>query len=177
MFARAALTTFAVIVCTATAVAAPPAAITMGDTVPFAPDVAGEVGLLATPGGTADNIQQRCNLPQTFAQAIADDLRHRGIDVTTSPKPDEADGPVLHVIIEGVLGFSGPWKGPKTLVLRGELRQGETILGSFVVRESNGMGSLFKNTCEEFVSLGQKAATDIGKWARAPKVRARLGSA
>ena len=177
MFSRAVLTTMAVLACAASAHAAPPAAITMGETVPFAPDVAGEVGLLANPGGTADNIQQRCNLPETFAQSIADELRHWSIDVTTTAKPDEADGPVLHVIIEGVLGFSGPWKGPKTLVLRGELRQGETILGSFVVREANGMGALFKNACEEFVALGQKAAADIGKWARAPKVRARLGSA
>lgn len=176
MFARAALTTIAVLAIAATAHAAPPAAITMGETVPFAPDVAGEVGLLA-PGGTAENIQQHCNLPQTFAQSIADELRHRGIDVTTTAKPDEADGPVLQVIIEGVLGFSGAWKGPKTLILRGELRRGETILGSFVVREANGMGALFKNSCEEFVTLGQKAAADIGKWARAPKVRARLGSA
>ena len=177
MFARTALTTMAVLACAAGVRAAPPAAITMGETIPFAPDVAGEVGLLATPGGTADNIQQRCSLPQNFAQAIADELRHRGVAVTTTPRPEEADGPVLHVIIEGVLGFSGPWKGPKTLILRGELRQGETILGSFVVREANGMGALFKNSCEEFVTLGQKAATDIGKWARAPKVHARLGSA
>ena len=176
MFCRTALTTLAVLTCAVSAHAAPPVAITMGEMVPFAPDVAGEVGLLA-PGGTADNIQQRCSLPQTFAQSIADELRHRGIDVTTTAKPEEADGPVLHVIIEGVLGFSGAWKGPKTLVLRGELRQGETILGSFVVREANGMGALFKNSCEEFVTLGRKAAADIGKWARAPKVRARLGSA
>jgi hypothetical protein len=34
-----------------------------------------------------------------------------------------------------------------------------------------------KSSCEEFVTLGQKAAADIGKWARAPKMRARLGSA
>jgi hypothetical protein len=176
MFARAVLTTLAVLACAATTHAAPPAAITMGEAVPFAPDVAGEVGLLA-PGGTTDSIQQRCGLPQAFSQSIADELRHQGIDVTTTSKPDEADGPVLNVIIEGVLGFSGAWKGPKTLVLRGELRQGETILGSFVVRKSNGMGALFKNSCEEFVTLGQKAAADIGKWARAPKVRARLGSA
>jgi hypothetical protein len=157
--------------------AAPPASITMAEAVPFAPDVAGEVGLLATPGGTADNIQQRCNLPQTFAQSISAALRAKGIEVTLTAKPEEAAGPKLNIIIEGVLGFSGPWKGPKTLVLRGDLRDGETLLGSFVVRESNGMGGLFKNTCEEFAALGEKAAIDIAKWSQAPKVRARLGSA
>jgi hypothetical protein len=157
--------------------AAPPTSITMGEEIPFAPDVAGEVGLLATPGGTADNIQQRCNLPRTFAQSISTRLRAQGLEVTLIPKPEEATGPVLKIIIEGVLGFSGPWKGPKTLVLRGELRDGETVVGSFVVREANGMGALFKNTCEEFAALGDKAAVDIGKWAKAPKVRARLGSA
>lgn len=157
------------------AFAEPPASITMGETVPFAPDVAGEVGLLATPGGTADNIQQRCNLPASFAQSIAKALRAKGIEVTLAAKPEEAAGPKLNVIIEGVLGFSGPWKGPKTLVLRGDLRDGETLLGSFVVREAGG--NLFKDSCEEFAALGEKAATDIAKWAQAPKVRARLGTA
>jgi hypothetical protein len=157
--------------------AAPPASITMGEELPFAPDVAGEVGLLTTPGGNADNIQQRCNLPQTFSKSISSELRRKGLEVTLVPNPAEATGPVLKIIIEGVLGFSGAWKGPKTLVLRGELRDGETVVGSFVVREANGMGSLFKNSCEEFAALGDKAAVDIGKWAKAPKVRARLGSA
>lgn len=156
--------------------AAPPTSITMADAIPFAPDVAGEVGLLA-PGGTADNIQQRCGLPQSFAQSISTALRAKGIEVTLAAKPDEATGPRLNIIIEGVLGFAGAWKGPKTLVLRGDLRDGETLLGSFVVRESNGMGALFKNTCEEFAALGEKAAIDIAKWSRAPKVRARLGTA
>jgi hypothetical protein len=152
-----------------------PTSITMADAIPFAPDVAGEVGLLATPGGTADNIQQRCNLPQTFAQSISAALRAKGIEVTLAAKPEEATGPKLNIIIEGVLGFSGAWKGPKTLVLRGDLRDGETLLGSFVVREAGG--GLFKNTCEEFAALGEKAAIDIAKWSQAPKVRARLGTA
>ncbi len=170
---------FVLIACLAAplADAAPPTSITMGEEIPFAPDVAGEVGLLATPGGTADNIQQRCDLPRTFAQTIAAQLRAKGIEVTLAAKPEGASGPVLNIIIEGVLGFSGPWKGPKTLVLRGELRDGEVVLGSFVVRESNGMGALFKNTCEEFASLGEKAAADIAKWSKAPRIRARLGSA
>lgn len=174
MFGRVVITLLAA---TGIASAAPPAAITMGEEVPFAPDVAGEVGLLATPGGTADNIEQRCDLPRTFAQSISKEIGRKGIPVTLSAKPDAATGPVLRIIIEGVLGFSGPWKGPKTLVLRGELRDGDAVLGSFVVREANGMGALFKNTCEEFAALGDKAAVDIGKWAREPKVRARLGSA
>src|SRR5262245_59285759 len=119
---------FALIVLCATplACADPPRTITMGEAVPFAPDVAGEVGLLATPGGTADNIQQRCNLPQDFARSISTRLRAQGVDVTLVEKPEEATGPVLKIIIEGVLGFTGAWKGPKTLVLRGELRDGET---------------------------------------------------
>jgi hypothetical protein len=153
----------------------PPASITMADAIPFAPDVAGEVGLLAARGGTADNIQQRCNLPQTFAQSISAALRAKGIGVTLAANPQDGTGPRLNIIIEGVLGFSGAWKGPKTLVLRGELRDGETLLGSFVVREAGG--GLFKNTCEEFAALGEKAAIDIAKWSMAPKVRARLGSA
>jgi hypothetical protein len=153
----------------------PPASITMADAIPFAPDVAGEVGLLAPRGGNADNIQEQCDLPQTFAKSLSTALRAKGIEVTLAAKPEEATGPKLNVIIEGVLGFSGAWKGPKTLVLRGELRDGEALLGSFVVREAGG--GLFKNTCEEFAALGAKAALDIAKWSQAPKVRARLGTA
>ena len=82
---------------------------------------------------------------------------------------------MLKIIIEGVLGFSGAWKGPKSLILRGELRDGETVLGSFFVREQ--VMKLFNNSCEEFGAAGQKAAVDIGKWLEAPRMRARLGSA
>jgi hypothetical protein len=46
MFARAALTIFAVFAFSATAAAAPPAAITRGETMAYAPDVAAEVGAL-----------------------------------------------------------------------------------------------------------------------------------
>jgi len=147
----------------------------MADAIPFAPDVAGEVGIMSHLGSNASAIKDRCDLPTDLANAIAQKAKSRGFTVTQSAGADQAEGPVLHVIIEAVLGLTGVWRGPKTLVLRGELRDGGTVLGSFVARE-RAVG-LFQNSCEDFSEAGREAAADIAKWLKNPKVHARLGEA
>lgn len=157
------------------AAAAAPAAITMSESIPIAPDAAGEVGLMATPGGSVNQYKTKCDVPTSLAQAIAAEARRKRIEVVLVADIATATGPVLHVVIEGMQGFSGAWKGPKTLTLRGELRDGETSLGSFVARTKGG--GLFQGSCEDFSEAVERAARDIAKWLKAPKPRARLGSA
>ncbi len=157
------------------AVAAAPTAITMSEAVPIAADAAGDVGLMATPGGNVSQYKAKCDVQTSLAKAIAVEARRKKVDVTLVPDIATATGPVLSIVIEGMLGFSGPWKGPKTLTLRGELRDGETSLGSFVAR-TKGAG-LFQGSCEDFTEAAERAAREIAKWLKAPKPRARLGEA
>ena len=154
--------------------AAAPARITMAEELPVDRDVAGQVGLMA-PRGTIRQITAQCDLPHDIARLIAEELRRKRFTVEQVANPDEAQGPVLHIVIEGMQGFTGAFKGPKILTLRGELRDGATLLGSFVARER--VGKLFSNSCEEFIATGEKAARDIAKWMKSPKPKARLGKA
>jgi hypothetical protein len=171
MFARALCLAITLGATAGTATAAPPKAFTMADAIPFAPDVAGEVGIMSKLGNNASAIRDRCNLPVDIANAIAEKARGKGFTVTQSEISAQAEGPVLNVIIEAVLGLTGMWKGAKTLVLRGELREGDTV----IVRE-RAVG-IFQNSCEDFVEAGREAAADIAKWLRKPTLRARLGEA
>jgi hypothetical protein len=169
---------FAVLLATLADIAAgaePPSAITMSESIPFEEDVAAEVGLLAAPGGNAVRFETQCDLQTQLAQAIALEVRDEGVEVMLVENLDGATGPLLHVAIEGMLGFTGAWKGPKSLILRGRLTDGDTLIGSFVARATEK--GIFKNSCEQFEAAGKKAARDIAEWVKAPKRGARIGRA
>lgn len=153
----------------------PQPVITLAGSIPFAPDAAGDVGISASRGGNAQHFETQCDLQRSLAREIAAQAQRKGVNVVLSPDAADATGPVLHVTIEGVMGMTGMWKGPKSLTLRGELRDGDQVLGSFVARSQET--GLFKNSCEEFIAAGAKAARDIAKWLRKPTLKARLGEA
>jgi hypothetical protein len=160
---------------TISSAAEPPKAISIAQAIPFDADVAGDVGVLAAPGGNAARIKTECNLSSGLAGYIAQGARSKGIQVTVVANPAEAKGVVLHVSIEGVIGYLGAQRTPKTLTLRGELRDGDTVLGSFVAREETQ--ELFRNDCKGFDATAISAAIDIAAWLQAPKMKARLGEA
>jgi len=75
-----------------------------------------------------------------------------------------------------VMGMrGGAWTGVKSLTLRGELRDGATLLGSFVARAERS--SMTKGTCATLVDAGEELAAPIAKWLLKPVLKARLGEA
>jgi hypothetical protein len=160
---------------TTASAAEPPKAISIAESIPFDADVAGDIGILAAPGGNATRIKNECNLSQGLSGYIARGAHDKGIQVTRVANLDEAEGVVLHITIEGVMGYMGAQRTPKSLTLRGELRQGDTVLGSFVAREETQ--ELIRNDCKGFDATAVSAALDIAKWLLAPTMKARLGEA
>src|SRR5262245_31400473 len=124
LYAFAALTTVASAV-------EPPKSITIAEAIPYDVDVAGDIGMYAAPGGNAAKIQGECTLSKDLSGYIVRGARPKGIQVTRVANLAEAKGVVLHVTIEGVMGYLG-LNSPKALTLRGELRDGDTVLGTFV---------------------------------------------
>lgn len=160
---------------TLTSAAEPLKIITIATEIPFDQDVAGDIGVLAAPGGNAARIRSECNLSTGLANYIARAARDKGIQVKRSTDLAQADGVVLQVRIEGVMGYLGAQRTPKTLTVRGELREGDTLLGSFVAREETQ--ELFRNDCKGFDATSISAALDIAKWLLSPTMKARLGEA
>jgi hypothetical protein len=155
--------------------AEPPRAITIATAIPFDADAAGDVGVLAAPGGNATRIKNECDLSTGLANYIARAARDKGFQVTRAADLAGASGVVLHVHNEGVMGYLGAQRTPKTLTVRGELRDGNTLLGSFVAREETQ--ELFRNDCKGFDATSISAALDIARWLLAPTMKARLGAA
>jgi hypothetical protein len=165
---------FAAVASVATA-AEPPKSITVAEAIPFDADVAGDIGFMAAPGGNAARIKSECNVSRGLAGYIVRAAHAKGIQVTLVADPEKTSGVVLHVTIEGVMGYMGIQRGPKALTLRGELRDGATVLGSFVAREETK--ELIRNDCKGFDATAISGALDIAKWLTAPTMQARLGAA
>lgn len=165
------LAAFTTIVCAAEA----PKAVTIAEAIPFDADAAGDIGVLAAPGGNATRIKNECNLSSSLAHYIVRAAHDKKIQVTLAANLDESRGVLLRVSIEGVMGYLGAQRTPKVLTVRGELRDGDTVLGSFVSREETK--ELFRNDCKGFDATAISTALDIAKWLQAPKLKARLGAA
>jgi len=160
---------------TAASAAEPPKAISVAEAIPFDANVAGDIGFMAAPGGNATQIKNECNLSSSLAHYIARAGHDKKILVTLVPNPDEASGVVLHLTIEGVMGYMGIQRTPKVLTVRGELRDGDTLIGSFVSREETK--ELFRNDCKGFDATAISTALDVAKWLQAPNPKSRLGAA
>ncbi len=151
-------------------------AISMSETIPFAEDAAGDVGIMAPAGGMANSIEEKCDLQRLLAEAIVERAKRKGIEIVRTPHPEAATGRVLRIVVEGVLGMQGgAWTGTKSMTLRGELREGDQVIASFVAREQQT--ALFMNTCDALIDCGGKIAAHIAKWLAKPVMKARLGSA
>jgi len=153
-----------------------PRAITLSERLPFAEDAAGDVGITGGPGGMAKGIEERCDLQRAIPRAIAAAAARKHVTVVLSENPEAAAGPVLAITIEGVMGMrGGAWTGAKSLTLRGELRDGAAVLGSFVARAERT--SLAKGICATLIDAGEELAAPIAKWLQKPVMKARLGEA
>src|SRR2546423_9427580 len=125
-----------------------PKTFTMSAEIPFDPDVAGDLGMLAAPNGNAEVIKAQCNLSKSLGGYMAHAARDKKFQVTSVANTEGASGPVLRVSIEGVMGYMGVARGPKVLTVRGELRDGEIVIGSFVAREETH--EFFRDDCKGF---------------------------
>lgn len=152
------------------------ATLSMLERIPFAASAAGEISLASPTGGALRQIAAECDLERTLAESIVAAAGRQNIQIVLVPRIDAAQGRVLAIEIEGAVGqLGGAMTGTKSLTLRGELRDGSTVIGSFVAREQKT--SLASGTCKALTDCGRRIAGAIAKWLRNPTLKARLGSA
>jgi hypothetical protein len=144
--------------------------VTLTTQVPFAKDAAGDIGMFTPRGGTKSRVEDECGLQVFIPETLAAVAAKKKLSIVLSPHPEEAQGRVLGLIIEGVLGGGGAM----SLTLRGELKDGDVLVGSFVSRHRGGS---FGGNCEALRKTVKDAAQDIVKWLKEPSLRARLGEA
>jgi hypothetical protein len=151
-------------------------AIAVSEVIPFSEGSSGEVGLVSPSGLARTQIEETCDLGRLLSRSVVDAARRKGILVVQSSEPEKIEGRILVMEIEGARGqIGGALSGTKSLTVRGELREGDTVIGSFVARRQQT--ALTKGTCRSLSNCVRKISKDIARWLKRPVPKARLGSA
>jgi hypothetical protein len=121
-----------------------------------------------------DAVRKECGLetqiPTLLTEAAAGGVAISEGDLNTYP------GRVLKTRITHILApGGGPWSGPKSVKVDGELVEGGKVIGSFQARR-NATGGGF-GTCAMLTRCAQAIAKDINGWLAAPALDSRLGDA
>jgi hypothetical protein len=82
-------------------------------------------------------------------------------------------------IVSAVGGGGGAWSGPKSVTVKGELREDGKVIGSFTASRFSGGGAWggFKGTCSIFGRCIKVLGEDIAAWLKKPTMNAALGNA
>ncbi len=94
-------------------------------------------------------------------------------------KPGKS-GRVLELTITEVYApGGGAWSGPKSMTVKGVLRQNGAEVGNFTARRYSGGGmfAAYKGTCSIVGRCAKAIGKDIAQWLRSPSKDARLGDA
>jgi hypothetical protein len=142
----------------------PPIAIS--EVIPYA-DEAKVSGAPFSSATTQARAEAKCELGVLLSESLADLAGGKGIELVRTPEIEAATGQVLLMQIEGVTGtLGGAITGTKALTVRGELRQGEEVIGSFVARRQQT--ALASGTCKALRNAAKQIAKDIAGWLRKP---------
>jgi hypothetical protein len=125
-------------------------------------------------------VRNECKLETELASWIktyADELHVPvTVAISGSAKPT---GRVLKVKISNVLGSGGgAYSGAKSVQVKGELREGDKVIGTFIGSRASGGGMFagFKGTCSIMGRDVKVLGKDIVLWLKNPTMDARLGN-
>jgi hypothetical protein len=151
-------------------------AISISDAIPFLDSASSELGVASPKTFMRRQIEDTCGLGRALSEAVVSSARRKKILVVPTADITEAQGKVLVIAIEGARGqIGGAMSGTKSLTVRGELREGDAVLGSFVARRQQT--ALAAGTCKSLIKCARQISKDIAKWLKNPVPKARLGSA
>ena len=163
-------------IATASVAAGPDEAIAIREVIPFAGDLTDTTGSGLSDASTEGSVKAKCDLGRTLSERIVSGAGSKGVRLVRTAQIEQAEGKVLHVEIDGVQGrLGGAMTGTKVMVVRGELRDGDTVIGSFIARRQQT--ALASGTCKAFTNCVKTIAKDIAKWLKNPVMKARLGTA
>ncbi|MDH3352157.1 MAG: hypothetical protein OEM60_06710 [Gammaproteobacteria bacterium] len=130
--------------------------------------------------GASSDVKGSCSL-ETRLPTFIEDAAKRGVKVVISPDPGEdVAGKVLYLEFTNVLGTGGgAWSGPKSVTVRGELKENGELIGSFTASRYSSGGAFagFKGTCDILGRCIKTLGKDIADWLKKPTMNAMLGNA
>lgn len=111
----------------------------------------------------AQAVQRECNVESTMGHQIFSAVQK----TYSGPIQMAADpgGRALRLTILGVTGVGpGPWSGAKTISLRADLMQGDTVATSQVFNKAVGGGGRIRGACQLFEIIATRLARDVSLW-------------
>ncbi|MBI1951976.1 MAG: hypothetical protein HYS34_11525 [Acidobacteria bacterium] len=145
------------------------AVVTVSTVIPFAE----HSGVIAT-------VKQECQLQTRLPEFIQSSAKDDPQVVLTADPIEQDKGRVLVLEIVSVVGSGGgAWSGPKSVTVKGELREEGKVIGSFTAARYSGGGAWggFKGTCSIFGRCVKVLGEDIAGWLKKPTMNAVLGNA
>jgi len=154
----------------------PGGTVTIKDDILYSTEISRSPGSPLSSAATQKQVEGKCDLGRILSEAIISRAAKRKIQVVATSTLEKAEGLVLVMEIEGVQGhLGGALTGTKTLTVRGELREGDTVIGSFVARRQKT--AVTAGTCKSLANCAERIGEDIAKWLKNPVMKARLGFA
>lgn len=133
---------------------------------------AGERLYLQTPATFAQNapviprIKAECDLEREMAVGAEAGISKRYSLVTLATRDEDVgNDKVVKVTILSVDGIGGgSWTGGKSMTIKAELTQGETVLRSKTFQRESGHSGLFGGTCDILHKVTRALGADVGVW-------------
>jgi hypothetical protein len=126
----------------------------------------------ATYASTSDapaEVVEKCKFDKSVAQSIVERTPGSTLSTGTASK-------ILNMEVVAMRGVDPTWEGESRVIIRGELVDGGTTIGSFRIKRS-ALGGVFggmKSICKALDNIAEDMGEDIGVWLRDPKMDTEL---
>lgn len=124
----------------------------------------------------SDDVRKECDWNTELTADIGDYYRDGLVLVDQLPVVPGTTTLWLQITAVHAAG-GGNFSGPKWAIVKGELRNGGQILGSFEAGRGTSGGGFRFTACSVLSHVGKAIAKDIGIWLKNPTMDARLGNA
>jgi hypothetical protein len=123
-------------------------------------------------------IKAECALESKVATHVIEQAGGN-FEVVASPSLSDAGAAkALTLTITDVMGVGGgAWSGAKGITIKGTLKQGGKVIGTFEARRNSGGGAFggYKGTCSILGRCAKALGKDVSDWLAQPSMNAKLG--
>lgn len=119
---------------------------------------------------TPNEVKQKCKFHEALPKAIAEVVPGATVSTGSSDK-------ILSLTIVTMRGVDPAWDGDSSVIVRGELREGGTLIGDVRIKYSatKGVVGPMGGRCTALDDIAEYMATDLAPWLREPETGVELG--
>ena len=123
-----------------------------------------------THSDTPPAIKDKCKFHENLATAVAGATPGATVSTGSSTL-------VLSLVVVTMRGVEPTWEGDTSVIVRGELRDGGTMTGSFRIKHSASPGVVGgpAGRCQALDDIAQYMAEDIAPWLSKPEAGTKMG--